>query len=224
MKEAEVFFMNGIVPIIILLIALVLGILYCFWGYKYLKVIIFLYAFFMGAYYSYTLVGTYLPDATNWLWLISLIIGLVFALLSFFFIKFAIFVVGGIVGLLVYGLLRSGFAETFSSMDPMTLFIIGLGLFVVFGAITLASQRHFVIIFSAIFGGYTIIHTVGIIIGLFFNSGLLSTITWDNYQQVFESISIFPAGATWALVIPTAVFAIAGMVAQYRFTAPSRRK
>ena len=47
--------MNGIVPIIILLIALVLGILYCFWGYKYLKVIIFLYAFFMGAYYSYTL-------------------------------------------------------------------------------------------------------------------------------------------------------------------------
>ena len=44
--------MAGIIPIIILLVMLVLGILYCFWGYKYLKVILFLYAFFMGVYLS----------------------------------------------------------------------------------------------------------------------------------------------------------------------------
>ena len=79
--------MAGIIPIIILLVMLVLGILYCFWGYKYLKVILFLYAFFMGVYYSYTYLGAYVPAVADWLWLVSLIIGVVFALLAFFFVK-----------------------------------------------------------------------------------------------------------------------------------------
>ncbi len=214
--------MNEIVPIILLLLALILGILYCFWGYRYLKVVIFLVAFFMGAYYSYTLIGTYFPDSTSWLWLVSLIIGLIFALLCFFFIKFAIFVAGGVVGLLVFTFLRNGFPATFDTMESLTLFIIGLGLFLVFGAITLASQRHFVIIFSAIFGGYMLVHTAGVMIGLFFNQGALSGITLSNYKQVFDSVSIFSTGSMWAFLIPTAVFAIAGMVAQYKFTA--RRK
>ncbi|MEG2189349.1 MAG: DUF4203 domain-containing protein, partial [Christensenella sp.] len=68
--------MAGLIPIIILLGLLILGILYCFWGFRYLKVIMFIYAFFMGAYYSYTLIGTYFPAVANWLWLMSLIVGI----------------------------------------------------------------------------------------------------------------------------------------------------
>ncbi len=216
--------MSGIIPIIILLVMLILGILYCFWGYKYLKVILFLYAFFMGAYYSYTYLGTYVPAVADWLWLVSLIIGIVFALLAFFFVKFAIFIVGGLIGLMIFDFLKAASPATFASMEPVTLFIIGLGLFVVLGVITLASRRHFIIIFSAIYGAYTLVSTVGIIIGLLSNSSVLSIVTLGNYKQTLDSASVFHQTPAWVMILPVVVFAIAGMIAQYKFTAPGTRR
>lgn len=209
--------MSGIIPIIILLVMLILGILYCFWGYKYLKVILFLYAFFMGAYYSYTYLGTYVPAVADWLWLVSLIIGIVFALLAFFFVKFAIFIVGGLIGLMIFDFLKAASPATFAGMEPVTLFIIGLGLFVVLGVITLASRRHFIIIFSAIYGAYTLVSTVGIIIGLLSNSSVLSIVTLGNYKQTLDSASVFHQTPAWVMILPVVVFAIAGMIAQYKF-------
>ena len=203
---------------------LILGILYCFWGYKYLKVILFLYAFFMGAYYSYTYLGTYVPAVADWLWLVSLIIGIVFALLAFFFVKFAIFIVGGLIGLMIFDLLKAASPATFAGMEPVTLFIIGLGLFVVLGVITLASRRHFIIIFSAIYGAYTLVSTVGIIIGLLSNSSVLSIVTLGNYKQTLDSVSVFHQTPAWVMILPVVVFAIAGMIAQYKFTAPGTRR
>ncbi len=216
--------MSGIIPIIILLVMLILGILYCFWGYKYLKVILFLYAFFMGAYYSYTYLGTYVPAVADWLWLVSLIIGIVFALLAFFFVKFAIFIVGGLIGLMIFDFLKAASPATFAGMEPVTLFIIGLGLFVVLGVITLASRRHFIIIFSAIYGAYTLVSTVGIIIGLLSNSSVLSIVTLGNYKQTLDSVSVFHQTPAWVMILPVVVFAIAGMIAQYKFTAPGTRR
>lgn len=216
--------MSGIIPIIILLVMLILGILYCFWGYKYLKVILFLYAFFMGAYYSYTYLGTYVPAVADWLWLVSLIIGIVFALLAFFFVKFAIFIVGGLIDLMIFDFLKAASPATFAGMEPVTLFIIGLGLFVVLGVITLASRRHFIIIFSAIYGAYTLVSTVGIIIGLLSNSSVLSIVTLGNYKQTLDSASVFHQTPAWVMILPVVVFAIAGMIAQYKFTAPGTRR
>ena len=216
--------MSGIIPIIILLVMLILGILYCFWGYKYLKVILFLYAFFMGAYYSYTYLGTYVPAVADWLWLVSLIIGIVFALLAFFFVKFAIFIVGGLIGLMIFDFLKAASPATFAGMEPVTLFIIGLGLFVVLGVITLASRRHFIIIFSAIYGAYTLVSTVGIIIGLLSYSSVLSIVTLGNYKQTLDSASVFHQTPAWVMILPVVVFAIAGMIAQYKFTAPGTRR
>ncbi|MEG0257703.1 MAG: DUF4203 domain-containing protein [Christensenella sp.] len=216
--------MAGLIPIIILLGLLILGILYCFWGFRYLKVIMFIYAFFMGAYYSYTLIGTYFPAVANWLWLMSLIVGIIFALLAFFFVKFAMFVVGGMIGLLLYDFLRGAFPDTFAGMEPITVFFIGLGLFVVLGAITLASRKHFVILFSAIYGAYTIITTVGIIIGVMFNTTILTGVTFGNYKQTLDTVSIFNQTPSWVILIPIAVFAIAGIIMQYKFTAPGAHK
>lgn len=211
------------VPIIILLIMLALGILYCFWGYKYLKVILFIFAFFIGMYYSYTLIGTYFPQTANWLWLISIIVGLIVAFLSFFFVKFAIFIVGGLIGLMVYDLLRGGFPETFASMEQVTLFFIGLGLFVVFGVITLASRKHFIILFSSIYGSYTIITAVGGIIGAIINPDALGGVTFSNYKQTLDSISVFNQSPSWMFILPIVAFSIAGIIAQYKFTASKAR-
>ena len=154
----------------------------------------------------------------------SLIIGIVFALLAFFFVKFAIFIVGGLIGLMIFDFLKAASPATFAGMEPVTLFIIGLGLFVVLGVITLASRRHFIIIFSAIYGAYTLVSTVGIIIGLLSNSSVLSIVTLGNYKQTLDSASVFHQTPAWVMILPVVVFAIAGMIAQYKFTAPGTRR
>lgn len=216
--------MGGVLPIIILLVMLLLGIMYCFWGYKYLKIFMFIFAFFMGAYYSYTLIGTYVPNVENWLWLISIIIGVIFALLAFFFVKFALFVAGGLIGLMIFDFLRGSFPAAFETMEPLVLFLIGLGLFIVFGAITLASKRLFVILFSAAYGAYTIVTTVGIMIGVFFNTSILSAVTPGNFRETFNAVSVFNQTPSWMLIVPVIVFAVAGIIAQYKFTAPNKGK
>lgn len=214
--------MNGILPIVILLAMLLLGIMYCFFGYKYLKVFMFIFAFFIGAYYSYTLIGTYVPGVGDWLWLVSIIVGVLFALLAFFFVKFALFLAGGLIGLMIYNFLRGAFPATFGGMEPLVLFLIGLGLFIVLGAITLASQRLFMILFSSAYGAYLIVTTAGTIIGAFFNSSVLSTVTLGNFKEVLNSMSVFNQGPMWMLLLPVVVFAIAGIITQSKFTA--RRK
>ncbi len=210
--------MNGIIPILVLIITLALAILYCFWGYRYLRIIMFLYAFFIGAYYSFTYLGGAFPDLGNWLWLICIGVGLLLAFLAFFFIKFAMFIAGGIIGLMLFDLIRSSFPEWFSSLDNLPLFLVGLTFFVLLGLLTFASRRHFVIIFSSIYGAYSLVHTSGAIIGLFFNTALLNSITFDNYRSIFDSINVFSQTNPLVMIVPIIIFAIAGMIAQYRFT------
>lgn len=214
--------MSGILPIAALLALLALGILYCFWGYKYLKITMLLYAFCMGAYYSYQFLGTYMAGS-QWIWLIALVIGLVCALLAFFFVKFALFVAGGMVGLLVFDLLKSS-TTLLAGMDNVPLFFVGLGLFIVFGIITLASRRHFVILFSGVLGSYTMIRAIGVVIGLFFNISALDGVSLGNIRETFDSISVFHGQPIWVFAVPVCAFAIAGIITQYKFTAPAKRK
>ena len=178
----------------------------------------FLYAFFIGAYYSYTYLGGTFPDLGNWLWLICIGVGLLLAFLAFFFIKFAMFVAGGIIGLMLFDLLRNTFPEWFSSLNSLPLFLVGLTFFVLLGLLTFASRRHFVIIFSSVYGAYSLIHTAGALIGLCFNTALIGSITVGNYQDIFSSVNVFNQASIWVMVIPVVIFAIAGMIAQYRFT------
>lgn len=215
--------LSGIIPILILVVTLALAILYCFWGYRYLKVIMFLYAFFIGAYYSYTYLGGAFPDLGNWLWLICIGVGLLLAFLAFFFIKFAMFITGGIIGLMIFDLLRNSFPEWFSSLDNLPLFLVGLTFFILLGLLTFASRKHFVIIFSSIYGAYSLIHTAGALIGLCFNTAILGSITVGNYRDIFNSINVFNQTNIWVMIIPVAIFAIAGMIAQYRFTSAKAR-
>lgn len=217
-NTAEENSLDGIIPILILIVMLALAILYCFWGYRFLRIIMFLYAFFIGAYYSYTYLGGAFPDLGNWLWIICIGVGLLLAFLAFFFIKFAMFVAGGIIGLMLFDLLRSAFPQWFASLDNVPLFLVGLAFFVFLGLLTFASRRHFVIIFSSIYGAYSLVQTSGVIIGLFFNTALLNSITIDSYREISASVNVFNQTNPLIMIIPVIIFAIAGMIAQYRFT------
>ena len=214
--------LNVIVPILVLLVMLALSILYCFWGYKYLKISMFLIAFGAGAYYSYTYLGNSFPDLGNWLWLICIAIGLILALLAFFFVKFAVFAAGGVIGLMIFDIVKRSNPEWFSGLEPLPLFLVGLAFFILLGLLTFASRKHFVILFSSVFGAYALVRTAGIMLGMFLNSGALNGVSMGDYGTVFNSVSIFNGAPTWALVVPVIVFAIAGIITQYRCTARGR--
>ncbi|MEA4853426.1 MAG: DUF4203 domain-containing protein [Christensenella sp.] len=213
-----------VLPILVLLVMLALAILYCFWGYKYLKISMFLIAFFAGVYYSYNWLGSSVPTLGNWLWLISIAIGLLLAFLAFFFVKLAVFAAGGIIGLLIFDIVKRVQPAWFSSLEPLPLFLIGLTFFILVGLLTFASRKHFVILFSSVFGAYALVRTAGIVIGLFLNGGFgTGTTAITDYSGVFNSVSIFNNAPLWALVVPVIVFSIAGIITQYRYTARGKK-
>lgn len=215
--------MDAIIPILIIIVMLALSILYCFWGYKYLKISMFLIAFFVGAYYAYQYIGNASPEVGNWLWLICIAIGLLLAFLAFFFVKFAIFAAGGVVGLLLFDIIKRSNPDWFSGLEALPLFLIGLTFFILVGLLTFASRRHFIIIFSSVFGAYALVRTAGIIIGLFLNIGALEGVSSDGYANLFNSVSIFTQAPSWALIVPVIIFSLAGVITQYRYTARGKK-
>ncbi len=216
--------MNGILSVVLLILLFVLGIVYCFWGYKYLKVIILIYALFAGGMFTYNLLSEAAPNLGNWVWIISLAVGLVLGALAFFFIKFSIFVAGGIMGVAVYNLIRGLNPSYFSSLDSVYVFLIGLACFIIFGAITLAARKHLIIIFSSVFGAYSLVYTAGILIGLLFHTDLIAAATPASATSVLVPASIFYTAPLWVMIIPIGVFSIVGMIAQYRCTARNGKK
>lgn len=211
--------MNGIGALIFIIIMIVLGILYCFWGYRFLKIAMLVYAFFAGFLFITQLLGQIAPELSeNTVWIIALAVGIVLALLAFFFIKFCIFVAGGIAGVLIFMIVREAFPQFFGQLDGIFVFLIGLAFFLVLGAITLAARKHLIIIFSALFGAYSMVYAAGIFLGLVIHPEALYSATMANAISTLGPYSVFAGAQTWVMMLPIAVFTIAGIIAQYKFT------
>lgn len=215
--------MNGFFSVLLLLLLLVLGIIYCFWGYKYLRVMIMIYALFAGGSFMYNLLSEVAPDLGMWIWVISIAVGLVLGLLAFFFIKFCIFLAGGILGIAIFNVIRSASPVYFSNLDTIYVFLIGLACFLIMGIITLAAKKHLIIIVTAIFGSYSMVYIVGILLGLIVHPGVVQGATVTTAVSRFAPYSVLNDAPMWAMIIPVIVFSIVGIYAQYRRTARGKR-
>lgn len=215
--------MVNFLSVILVLLMFILGIIYCFWGYRYLKVIIILIALFAGLYYISGWLSSAFPQLGNWIWLISLAGGAILALLCFFFIKFAIFLAGGIVGLLIFNIVKAVNPAYFAGLEPVYSFLIGAAFFIILGLITLAARRHLLIIFTALFGAYSLVYSAGILIGLFFHAEVISQASIATATTVFAPISVF-AGRQWLLIVLVALFTVLGIISQYKVTAPRAKR
>lgn len=215
--------MNSILSFIFLVLLIVLGILYCFWGYRALKIVIFFYTLFATFTFLYNFMVGVAPDLGMGNFLIALIVGLVAGALTFFFVKFAIFVAGGIIGIVIFNIIRQFNAAYFERLEDLNVFLIAVVCFVIMGAITLALQKHLLIIFSAIFGGYSLVYFSGILIGVLFQPDVLATTTAANLTKQLAPYSIFTDLGSWAMYIPIVVFSILGMISQYRYTGRRKR-
>ncbi|MGI6152542.1 MAG: DUF4203 domain-containing protein [Christensenellaceae bacterium] len=214
--------MGTFLPVIFIVLMLALGAIYCFWGYRYLKIIIIIYALFAGFYFMNNWLLENVPQVGEWAWLIAIAVGCILALLSFFFIKFAIFLAGGLVGLMVFNIVQDVAPAAFSGMDSVPLFLIGAAFFIILGLITLAAQKHLIIIFSGIYGAYTLVYCIGILVGLFSHTEAISHATVQTATTVFAPISFFADKPGWAMALPVILLAILGIVSQYKASRGNR--
>ncbi len=211
--------MNEIWTMVLLILLMVLGIVYCFWGYKYLKLTIMLYAIFAGGTAVYNFLSQNAPELGNGVWIIAISVGLVLGLLAFFFVKFAIFIAGGILGLAVFSILRSVFPAYFGGLSSLYVFLIGLACFIIFGIIALAAKKPLLVVVTAVFGAYSMVYIAGILIGLIFHPSRLRGVEVADAVSKLSGVSVFSDSPMWVMLLPVAVFAIAGVVAQTKYTA-----
>ena len=209
--------MGSVFSLILVIVVLVIGVIFCFAGFKFLRRIVAVYMFISGFLFVYNLLTESFPDMGN-AWLIALIAGLVLALLSAFFIKFCIFVTGGTAGVLIY--------LTFVRSSPYLLdaagagsFLYGLVFFIVVGILALIVKKHLIIILTAYIGAETITQAAGMLIGVIMNPRILNGLTPASAVPILRSGSVFSHASQISYIIPVVIFIIAGMLTQYKYTA-----
>lgn len=211
--------MGGIISLVLMILFVLLGLVYCFWGYKYLRLILFFYAFFAGGLLVYNFLAEISPELGYGNIIIAVTIGLILGALAYFFVKFAIFLVGGAIGLMIFNIIRDLNGPYFDSLDAIYVFLIGLAFFVVLGVITVMAKKHLLIIFSAIYGAYSMVTYAGVLVGALMQPDILYTVGASQITTALEPYSIFNGAPEWTYLLPIIVFSILGIISQYNYTA-----
>lgn len=209
--------MESTLSIILIIVVLAIGIIFCFAGLKFLRKIVAVYMFISGFLFVYNLLTESFPEMTN-AWIIALIIGLVLALLSAFFIKFCIFITGGIAGVLIYNLfVRS--SPFILGAAGMSAFLYGAIFFVVTGILALIVKKHLIIILTAFIGAEAITQAAGMLIGAIMNPAVMRGLNPGTAVTALRQNSVFSHASHAAFIIPVVIFITAGIITQYKFTA-----
>lgn len=213
-KRREIRLVTTALSIITYVIIAVVGLLYCFRGERYLRVFMLIYGLYLG--YSYTMrFFAFNGMNTQWLWLVALGVGLLIGLLAFFFLKLSIFCAGGLLGIALYHTIQTTNPQFFGNLGSGMSFLLGLGFFLILGAVTLALKKPLIRMGTAFYGAYTFTDAIGVVIGSFMNMSLVP-VSGLVIQTEMDRLSVFrtlPAVVFWLIV---AVLSIAGIIAQYR--------
>ena len=183
------------------------GLLSCFAGYRYFRVVLGLFGFVVGAFFTSSVMGT---EQTTWMIGAALIGGLTGAL-----ILIAAYFVG-------VALIGAGFGAAAANLiwarlgsEPQLLMVIGLS---ILGAVVALWLQRYVIIVATAFGGaWTIIVGALAMMGdRVAASAVEKPDVWILYPN--------PApGQRWVMVVCLAL-GVAGVIGQLAFTADKKRK
>lgn len=217
--------MPNILTYVFLIGTIILGWLYCFRGYKALRFYVGVYMFFVGASWTRRLLESASPAlASGWILGLSILAGVVLAFLAFRFIRFAIFLAGGLMGVALYRIVSETNPVFFGSLNAGGSFVVGLIFFVALGALTLALQKHFIIWGTAVWGAYTIVAAAGVLAGLLVTPAYASRVALGTSLSSMSAYSIFSATPAFVPVALMIVLAVLGIVRQYRGSRSRRRK
>lgn len=208
--------------LVLLILTIAVGLLFCLRGNKMLRILVAVYAFWMGASRLYELLTAYAPTlGTGWSWGISLAAGILLAILALVFIKFTIFVAGGLLGVALYRMVAALNPVYFGSLSPLMSFLIGLIFFVALGFIALWAKDFLLIVATAGWGAYTAVLGAGILIGLLLHPVRLPAAV--NLGSL-SGYSIFAAVPAALPITITVVLGIVGIIYQYRHPRKDQRR
>ena len=216
--------MLNTVVLIGLVITLIIGLLFCLRGHQFLRIFIAIYAFWLGASRTYEFLRTYQAALDLlWIWIIAGAVGIILAVLAFVFIKFTLFLAGGLLGLAIYQMTAALNPVFFGSLGSGMSFVIGLIFFLIFGFIALAAKKFLLVLATSAWGAYTAVASAGILIGLLVSppAGL---IRGGTSLQAYAPYSIFSALPAALPVAAACVLAVIGMIVQYRRGGRRRRR
>lgn len=184
--------------LLLAVVVVLLGIAFLFMGYGLFRIILPIWAFFVGFGLGAHGMPQILGDgviSTGVGWVVGLVIGLVFALLAWFFYSVAIFILGASVGyMLGYGLIQAIGLGEFTSVA------VGLVVAVVAAVLTqlLNVRRWLVLIFTAAGGATAIIAGVLLFFGNLtmeeLGTGAAVDIIFDNWLWILAWIAMLVVG------------------------------
>lgn len=193
---------------------IVIALIYCFWGYRYFRVIMSLYVFMFVFPLAFSTISGFTSISQPVAILISLAISALAALLTWFIYKLAIFLCGGIAGILIALWLY----WTLGSSYLILCIILGIVLFILLGSLALKFQKAIIILISALTGAFNLV-TYGLF--LLFHYATVSSLSILQIDNITNSVSsTYQAEPMW--IVPSIVLAIVGILVQALVTARGR--
>jgi hypothetical protein len=189
-------------------LVLLVGLAFCFAGYRFFRILIAIWGFFAG--FNLGTAGMTALFGQNFLgtttgWVLGIVIGLIIAVLAYFFYYFAVVLLGASAG---YDL-GSGLMEAIGLNNPGFIsVIVGVALAVVFAFLILALNlpKLLIMVFTALGGA------VATLAGLLILLGQAKV----AYLQYGDAVALVRASWFWSLV--AIALAVVGFLAQWRTT------
>lgn len=203
---------NQTVAIIALVIYILVGVVFCFFGNKWLKIILAIYGFIAGFMLAYTLLPMFTSLDSIYVILISLGAGVVGALLFVLFLYAGLFFIGFGAGVLISLLLIDAFnLNLYEWYVYIPVIIIGC----VLGSITLNNRRIFVSLFTSYIGASMLAISIYAIVNGINSSNLMLSGNLQSTGGLYTS---------WLYIIALAVLFAAGLVIQLTVTSKKKLK
>jgi hypothetical protein len=152
--------------IIVSLFALIMGLAFCFWGYRVFLVLLPIWGFFAGLWLGASAITLLFGDgflATTTGWVVGFIAGLVLAILSYLFYMLGVALVAGAIG----WALASGLLAVIGLNSGIILFAISLvmAIVVIMVVLVLNVQKYVVIVLTAVSGANALLLSLLLLLG-----------------------------------------------------------
>lgn len=200
-----------------LIVQVVLAILYCFWGYRFMRTLIGVYGFLIGS--LLCLVISLACGASITLAIIlSIVAGLVIGGIAFSLYSVGIFFVGAF-----WGLSLSSFVLSFASVssDSVLGIIITVLTALVLGILALKLRRPFLIVSTSFSGGSNLAMYGGFFLLNFSNLSGLGEHELSHFVQA--TLPNFIAANQTGLAIASLIFGVLGILIQFLATAKNKK-
>lgn len=210
--------MDSFLIILYMVIEIALAVLFCFFGYRFIRKIVAAYGFIFGSMIAYILLAPIAGLDTILAIILSLVIGVIVGMLAYFLYHVGIFLSGANFGFIVATFILLLFNLQPEGFLPIAILV---AFAVCGGVLTIIYRRLFIIISTSVSGASTIASYICALI--FSPDSILAKGAegLDRFQRLLEngSYQFYQSYGTWMLLF-IIIFSVAGIIVQFKKTAP----